>query len=323
MRQKNLIALIILFVLTLPALAQKPSKKLNRRTNSREIQKRQAEADKKNREFSAFAPRNLTTAQSEQRDDFLWHAETAYTSYPRAGNISLSSPTRYGIKKNLELQTQLAAVTFVPNLFLKKRWVDQTYKVATLHGIYSATPGLNYAQNNNYTKIVASNIDIPLTLSVKNQLLISRPFYGSSCGPNQPYLIITAGVSFDMSLPIAENNLQEINRHFLANRSAAFAKNGWFATMMLRGDLQLNELLMLEASLKYFRGSFSGKYALEQRAGIQTFIRHNLTFGAGYALSYANYKEVNRIGFLPVIDLCWYFGKKQSRDKGLFSPDMN
>jgi hypothetical protein len=322
MRLKNFTVLILFVGLTLPVLAQKPSKKLNRRTNAREIQKRQAEADKKDRESFAFAPRILTAAQSEQRDDFLWQAETAHTSYQRAGNISLTSPSRYGLKKDLELQSQLAAIAFVPNLFLKKRWVDQTYKIATLHGIYSATPGLQYAQKRNYTKIVASDATIPLLLTVRNQLLVSRPFMGSTCSPNQPYLILTAGASIDLNIPLAENTMQEINHHFLANRSTAFTKHGWFGTLMLRADVQLNNLLMLEASLKYFRGSFSGNYALEQRAGIHTFIRHNLTFGAGYALSYANYQNVNRIGFLPTVDLSWYFGKKQSRKKGLFDPNM-
>jgi hypothetical protein len=318
-----LIIILACLVSTQVDAQNKKKFKRNKGTSKREIKKRQQQAFEKD-ERNAFNPKQpMGARQNDSRDDLLWHGETANTVYDGAANISLVNASRYGLKPGLELSSHLPLNYWVPNLFIKKRWRNDTWYVASKHGFYSATPGLNWANNHNYSSIVDDAEDIPFILSMKNELSVSRLIMNHDrCGRDKPYIIITGGIGVDFGVPFGDSDLEEMEGHLLANRSPALTGSGYTAYLKARGDWQITPILMLGGGFKYFRGDFSGNGALEHNTELQTLITRQFTFSVGYILSFANYQDTNGTAILPFFDLTYYFGKRQGRQKGLFGKGM-
>jgi hypothetical protein len=270
--------------------------------------------------FNELQP--MGSSLSRDRVDYLWSSETAYTSRKRTGNVSLTTPSRLGISHGLELSTILPANYWVPNLMVKKTHFNKKLLVSSRHGVYSATPGLLWAQKRGYQTIADSMVKVPGIISLRNELIISKPFGGDEiCDSGRPYLIITAGASADVGIPFEKNYLSHIDEHVLGSRSPALAGKGWLFSGRLRVDAELTNSIFIEAGIKGFFGNFYGGKSLEQHAGLQSFISNNFSFTLGYILSVGNFSSSN-IKIYPSIDLSWYFGSKPGPSKGLFDRKM-
>ncbi len=324
--KNHLCLLSVLFILlcTIETTAQSNKKfKGKKGTSKREIRKRQQEEIKQDNSNVFNAKQAMGSRQNDNRDDLLWHGETANTIYKGAANISLISPSRYGLKTGLELSSYLPLNYWIPNIYIKKRWHNDNWYVASKHGLFSATPGLNWANNNGYTSIVDNVENIPFVLAMKNELLLSRLIINNDrCGKNKPYIILSAGLGVDVGVPFGNSDLKEIKGHFMANRSPAFTGSGYTAYLKARADWQMTNMLMLGGGLKYFRGNFSGNSALEHNLELQILVLPRLSFSLGYLLSVANYTNTNGIAILPFLDITFYLGRKQARQKGLWGEKM-
>ncbi len=313
---------MVLVSLDVDAQSKKKYKR-NKGTSRKEIRKRQQEAFEKD-DTNAFNPKQpMGARKNDRRDDLLWHSETANTIYHGAANISLVNPSRYGLRSDLELSSSLLLNYWVPNLTLKKRWQNNNWYIASKHGLYSATPGFNWAQRKNHTSIIDDDAEVPFVLSMKNELIFSRLIMNHDrCGRDKPYIILSGGIGVDFGVSFGDSTLREIEGHFLTNRSPALTGSGYTAYAKLRADWQMNPYLILGGGFKYFRGDFSGSGALEHNADIQAFILPAFSVSAGYALSIANYKDESTLGIIPFLDLTWYIGKRQGRQKGLWGKKM-
>lgn len=315
---------VVCLMLTGTAFAQSGSGLKGKRSSKREIQKRQQEADQKEAEQTPFAPSEQSGRETAQvRDDLLWPAESGNTVYQHAGNLSVMAPARYGILDGLEAESYLGLARWVPNLFVKKRWRQGRWYVASRHGIYSATPGYRYYQSEGNTVYAQPDDAIPMILSTKNQLIVSRVYRDYlGCRGRQPYLIISGGIGVDFGVPLGENDLRETNKHFLANRSIALTGNDYLAHLFVRADYQYSPAWVFSGSLKYFRGNFTGHNAFEQHLAAEGFVSDNLSFTFGIQFSEAAYNTPNRIGIAPMLDICWYLGTKKARDMGLYDQNF-
>lgn len=317
--------LMLVFCLIVTNIWSQSNKKFkgNKGTSKKEIKKRQQEAYDRD-DTNAFNPKQpMGARENDDRDDLLWHGETANTVYDGAANISLVKPSRYGLKPGLEISSNLLLNYWVPNIYLKKRWRNESWYVTSRHGLYSATPGLHWANNKNYSSVVDNASEIPLILSMNNELMVSRLIMSDTrCGRDKPYIILTGGLGFDFGVPLGASDLSEMQGHFLANRSTALTGLGYSAYLKLRADWQMTPMLMLGGGLKYFRGNFSGNGALEHSAELQTLVLSRLSFSIGYALSFANYADTSGVGVIPFFDITYFLGKRQGRQKGLFGNKM-
>ena len=328
MMNKILVPLfMVIFLITLHDGVSQTNKKFKgkRHTSRRELERRIREGEERNQTEMPFAmAQESNTKRGAFRDDFMWKAETGNTIYEKAGNVSIVEPSKYGLREGLEIQSHIPILYWIPNVFVKKRWVNKNWYLSTRHGLYSATSGLNYAQKNGYYDIVDSSSTVPFILSLKNEILFSKTFNKDySCHPNQPTWILNAGVGIDFGIPInGETDLNEIDGHFISNRSAALIGDGYSMYVFGGSIFQMGRNLFLDGSLKYFHGTFSGHNALEQQTRLEYFINYNFSVTGGYKLSFANYSNINAIGIIPMIDISWYFGKKQGRENGLFDRKM-
>ncbi len=316
---------MMLFFLSAGTYAQTGKKpKLNKRTSKREIKKRQKDAREKNKDSNAFNPlQPMGSRENMERDDIFWGSETANTVYIRAGNISLLTPSCYGIKQDLEISTVLGYDFWMPNLMIKKRWRNERLKIASRHGLYSATPGLHWAQNNGFYDYVDSLADIPVVISLRNEVFFSYAFYRDvHCIQQQPFIILTLDLGADAGIPIGSSTLEEFQKHFLTNRSPALMGQGVTGFAKARVDSKIYDYLYLSTSMNFYFGTFTGSFGFENHTSVQTFITRNFSVSLGFYVSFANYGFNPKAGILPFFDLSWYFGQKESRQKGLFNKNM-
>jgi hypothetical protein len=321
----GILLLAFLFSVISGSYAQTGKKpKLNKRTSKREIKKRQEEARKKNKDTNAFNPlQPMGSTESLERDDIFWGSETANTVYVRAGNISLLTPSRYGIKQDLEISTVLGFDFWIPNAFIKKRWKNDRLKIATRHGLYSATPGLNWAQKQDLNDYVDSLAEIPFVISLRNEVFFSYAFYHDvGCIQRQPFIILTLNLGVDGGIPIGNSTIDEFEHHFLTNRSPALLGQGATGFAKLRLDSKMYDYLYFATSMNFFYGTFTNNFGFENHTSIQTFFTKTFSVSAGFYVSFADYNLKNKAGILPFLDISWYFGQKESRQKGLFNKQM-
>ena len=259
---------------------------------------------------------------NEQRGAFLWHSETAGTVARRSGNLSLIGATRYGVTSTLELSTHLAFDYWIPNLSLKKIWRRDDWVISSRHTLASATPGMQWARRHHNFDLVTDE-QVPFILSTTNELLVSRPFIDrQGCNGVQPWLILTASASFSFGLPFGGYEGREMQAHFMANRGEAWAGQGFYGCLKTHADWQMLPNTVLRGGVRYYAGSFTGTHAVELDATLEYFIRSRLSVSGGCLFSLAGYEGLNRVGFLPFVDLSWYFGRHDAMQTGLFEQDV-
>ena len=325
--KRHLYILLVLAIslFAVETLAQSNKKfKGKKRTSKREIKKLQQEALKKDDTNAFNSKQVMGSKQKDSRNDLLWPGETANTVDRGAANISLLSPSRYGLKPDLELSSNLLLNYWVPNVYIKKRWRNnKKWYVASKHGLYSAAPGLNWVNKNAYTSVADHVEAIPFVLSMNNELLVSRMIINNErCGRDKPYVILTGGLGVDFGVPFGDSDLKELKVRVLANRSPALIGSGYTAYLKARADWKMTNSVMLGGGLTYFRGDFSGNSALEHNVQLQMLVLPRLSFSVGYLLSVDNHTNAGGVGILPFFDMTFYLGRRQARQKGLFGGKM-
>ncbi len=286
---------------------------------TRDLEKRQREVSQGNM-FNPLQP--MGARENFQRDDHIWSAETAYITTVNAGNLSITTPSRIGIHRNNELQSLLGAAFWVPNLMLKHRIRSDNWWIASRHGIYSSTPGLEWAKQNKHQSIADSLVKVPHIFTIRNELIISKPWDNDyTCVNQQPYLILTAALALDYGFPIGSNDLIDIDEHLGGSRNPALTGKGLLMNARLRADAQLTYRTFIEGGVKFFFHNFETLNAVEHHAALNYFLNHNTSISPGYILSFVN-SGSSKVKIFPSIDLTWYFGEKPRRPRGLFEQQM-
>jgi hypothetical protein len=281
---------------------------------TRDLDKRQRETGQANA-FNPLQP--MGSSLNNERNDYIWSSETAYITNLNSGNVSLTTPSRLGFHPNAELQSLLGSATLVPNLMLKRRLHSGKWLFATRHGIYTPTPGLKWAQKQKYHSIADTTLLIPHIFTVRNELLVSKPFFDPAvCDAKVPYLVISASLAFDYGFPFKENNLVSINEHILGSRSPGLTGNGPLLISRLRVDARITDYLFLEGGVRYFIGNMPNN-GFEHHASLNYFLFRSFTVSPGYILSVGDFGN-SGLQIFPFFDMTYYFGKKSRRPSGLF-----
>ncbi|MGQ1945564.1 hypothetical protein ACT3CD_00510 [Geofilum sp. OHC36d9] len=286
---------------------------------TRELEKRRVKAGQNSNSFNPLQP--MGGSRNTQRDDFIWSDGTAYITARGNGNLSVATPSRLGIRSGYELQSLLGADYWVPNVMLKKGWQAKTWWWASRHGIYSAFPGLEWAQKRAFQSVVDSTTVIPPTLTLRNELMVSRPFFNAlNCNSKTPYLVLSAAVAADYGLSFKKNELVQIREHIVGSRYPALTGNGLLVTMRLQADANLTDALFIRGNLKYLMGEMRYN-AFEHEARVEYLFSSRASVSGGYIFSVGKYAS-STLGVLPFIDICFYFGRKAHVSNRLFEQPM-
>ncbi|MFW6352017.1 MAG: hypothetical protein ACOC2E_06485 [Bacteroidota bacterium] len=256
------------------------------------------------------------------RDDHIWTAGAAATSYAKAGNLSLSSASRYGISQGIELQTWLGLDYWIPNLFVKREISRGNIWISSLHGFYSSWPGLKQVSSGGGPFPADSLSGVPLTLSVKNQLIVSKLFYDvMDCNPHQPYLVLSASLALDYGIAFSEEEIYMKERHLLTPRAKSYLGEGLLGTISVRGDWKINPVLFGRGEIRALVGNFPSGMAIEQQSSVEYFPFRDLSLSGGYVLGIGNFGS-RFLSLWPLVDISIYFGRKQGHKQGLFEKKM-
>lgn len=292
-------------------------KKINKGTSSREIRKRQEDANKKSmyNRFNELQP--MGKKASLIRTDYIWSYETANTVPEHGGDINIIMPSRFSTKQSIEFGTSVASIPFIPTLYLKKRWKKGKIYIATRHQIYSYSPLLYFAQRQEYTSIFPTQAVVPNSYGLKNELIVSKPFLKDlKCGSvKQPFIIATAAIGLDYGFSSKSTDVNIIPQKFFKQRSATILGEGSFVTMRLQGDFYLLQDLYLSVAI---RGLFSTPLygnSIEQNSMIKYKISPKFSISLGY---WATFDKGKGSPIIPLFDLSYHFGYKEQREKGLF-----
>jgi hypothetical protein len=260
--------------------------------------------------------------RTDLRDDHIWSGGTAATSYFNAGNVSLASASRYGVSQGLELQSWLGLDYWIPNLFIKREISRGDIWVSSLHGAYSSWPGLKQVYEKGGSFPADSLTGVPLTISVKNQLMVSKPFYDvMDCNPHQPFLVVTGFLALDYGFAFTDEEIYIEERHLITPRSIAYAGKGLYGTLGVRGDWRINPVLYARGELRGLVGNFPSGVTIEQQSSVEYFPFRNFSLSGGYVVGMGRFGE-RFFSLWPFFDFSIYFGKKQGRKRGLFEQTM-
>lgn len=307
---------LILSVHNMSAQARLFNKKQNRIDRAtKNLEKRKKAAGEDDLNMGAMKMKDLS------RTDFLWNPNTAYTLEKFNGDISITQYSRLAISKKDELQTNLGADFFIPNLFIKHNWYKKKFYISTRHGLYSSSPGLNWAQNKGYNQIVDSTLNLPFIGAIKNELIFSFPFWDSAnCNAKKEYMVLTAAVSADYGLKFNNGDSFTLDFPFLADRTSVLAGNGLLIVPRIQFDANLTQRMFIRAKAEFFTGDM--KYnAFEQQTNIEYILFKNFSISAGYVFAYSK-NSYQKVAILPFADLTIYFGKMNSRQSNLFDRKM-
>ena len=260
--------------------------------------------------------------QTDLRDDHIWSSNSAGTSYQNAGNISFTSASRYGLTPGLEVQTWLGLDFWIPNIFVKREISRGDLWISSLHGVYSSWPGLKYADAKGGPFPADSLTGVPLTLAVRNQLIVSKPFFDvMDCNPHQPFLVLSGFLAIDYGMAFSDEKIYIEERHVITPRSRSYVGDGLVGTVGLRGDWRINPVLYGRGELRCLVGNFPSGMAIEQQSTVEYFPFLNLSLSGGYLLGMGSFGS-NFLSLWPVVDISFYFGRKQGRKRGLFEQRM-
>ena len=320
---KHYLIVLILICFTLPDRSQAQiwpfRKKSQVEKATKDLEKRKQEAGEGN-QFNRLQP--FGQSRENMRDDYIWSAATAATSYPHAGNISVTTPARYGIKQGLELSTIPILNYWAPNIFVKNEISRGKIWVSSLHGVYTSWPGLKMVYNEKNFLLADSVSNVPRVVSFRNQIIFSKPFFNKlSCYPHQPNLILSASLALDFGIPFDDEEIYLEDNLFKTPRSMSYEGTGWFGTFSFRADWHMLTQLYGRGEIRLLTGNFPTNLTLEQQSSIEYFPLNNLSISAGYILGVGNIGP-NSLKLLPFLDIAFYFGKKQDRQRGLFKQQM-
>ncbi|WP_066630186.1 hypothetical protein [Labilibacter marinus] len=315
---RHILLVITLVLMAAPQVQGQFKKNRNKGTSKREIRKRQEEANKKSQynKFNELQPMGHKSSQA--RIDMIWSYETANTVPIYAGDISLIAPSRFSTYRGVEFGGSIAALPVAPNFYIKKRWKEGGVYVASRHQIYSYAPMLYWAQQLEYPGIFPPNENLPISIGIKNELILSKPFLKDlKCGSvKQPYIIITAAAAFDYGIPIYDTSVEMMERKFFQQRSGVILGGGGFITARLQGDFYIaRDLYGTMAIRALFSGGEIGN-SIENNGLLRYKLTPRFSLSGGYWLTFGKGSEGP---IMPIFDLTYHFGNKQGRQKGLFT----
>jgi len=314
---KYLIA-IFFFVLFIQNSDAQFWKKRNKSTSKREIRKRQEEANKKSEynKFNELIP--MGSPLSVARNDYIWTYETANTVSPYGGDISIIGPSRYSFNKGNEIGTSLASIPIIPMVYYKHVWRQENFVVSSRHEFYSFTPALNVLRSIEKHNIIPLESQVPHSIAMKNELIVSKPFLKTlKCGGvKQPYLILTGAFAYDYAYAFKETDIEVVEYKFLRNRSGVILGNGSFASLRLQGDLYLRRGIYLTAAVRGIFVNNNIGNVVEQNSSLKMFLSPKFSTTIGY---WMNFGKGEGTFIVPVLDLTYHFGMKETREKGLFN----
>ncbi len=279
----------------------------------KEEEKRKADSIR----FNVFNPlQEMGEPIKEINSEFIWTYETAHVVKPKHYEVTIVTPIRVGLPKDMEIGTSILGLPFIPTVFLKKMWWKEKIYISSRHQIYSYFPLLYYGKKSGNANIFPVGYDVPQSVAVKNELIVSKSFKKPlKCGgASQTYAVYTAGLSIDYGFANSAVELNSLPNRFLNTRSP-LALGGYMASMRVQADYYLNRVFFLTLAARGIYSDNDVGFTFEHNLHIKYAPNLRLYFNLGY---WTNFSSGSGSFIIPVFDIGYFFGSK-GRATGLFN----
>ena len=209
---------------------------------------------------------------------------------------------KMGIGKQMELRVQPLFFFISPNLGLKKGWLHKnSWLISSNHQINYPSIFLNMIAGEGAGGILPDNSQIPPMITLKNELLVGRYWYGLAT------LRLGAATTFSFG----DKDFPDIDLPFLYSRMLSFNHTpNLYAGINLRKGL--SEQFHLEADFTAFKVDLTGNNAFVYESQLIVFWKLSTKFAikAGAAASHGQFPYGKDFRVIPLFDLLYGFGGK-------------
>jgi len=262
---------------------------------------------------------------------------TACTIDKHRFELSLFSPSRYGIGEKTEVFTDVLGDIMIPNVGLKHRWFT---KPAQDKGGFLRTremhfgtvhtfdyPGIFFNGVKKHTSdYIPDTCTVPSVITMKNEARLTIMLQKkTNCEPGNFLLTLRAGVKNSFKVG-KESNMPPIDRHTLWYRESVVCLDTivWFVGADV--DIHIAGKLNLLMDADFYSVDWNVKdWSGENKLFVYGYFgyKQNVMLEAGVKLLYGTVFDNFKFKALPMIDVSYYFSLKKKRDKGLFGPEIS
>ena len=264
----------------------------------------------------------LTNAQCT-----LWTVGNAQTVNQNSLAISAFQNTRYGITRTLEIGAQPLAMVLLPNIYVKKQWLNKNnFMLTSRHGVYYPGIAMNFLQNRgqkfpqrmkmNRDTIFPSNNVLKGNPTLTNELLIST-FLQPATICTAANLLLTAKIGLHISSVSDQQILDTIPYPVLYARTQAYHKQAmWYIGTQLDGHFFLQNL-DFSTDLQLIGIGGLSNWSIEHKFLLLLTKYNNIRLLGGYKLAHTTIQGFDsRTSFFPMIDFTYQFQFKRKKARG-------
>jgi hypothetical protein len=255
----------------------------------------------------------------------LWTDGTAFTVQPKTLELSLFRPSKYGLTKKDELSAHPLGFFVMPHLFYKRRWIK--FKVFKLKFMMSLRHGLYYPYfalklnrrlSFGFSELIPTDAQIPHTLALQNEIIISHFLQDPShCSPGN--YLITGRLGFKYAFKFSPFEHPLIYQSILYRETVVFVPGlVWYTGVDLDGHL--NFMFNYFADLDFYSYGFLKNWAIEGKLGIMGYRGKHLSAFAGLKLGFSTIPLRNRFLIMPIAGISYTldFRKRTKHGTELF-----
>ncbi len=267
---------------------------------------------------------SVVPVQSQNR---IWTDGTAFTIPHREVEISLFRLSKIGISKKDELSIHPLAAAVLPHLFYKRRWVKfrmfkGNYMLSSRHGVYYPSWALRLTRNLNIFNLLPEDTQIPNSICIQNELILSR-FLKEPSHCNAGDMLITGRIGFKYSFGWGESTPPVIYRSVLYRETfVVHPEIIWYVGLDLDG--YLNYVLNYFVDLDFYSVKLLKYWSIESKLGIMGYLGEHWSAFGGLKLAFSTMSDRNRFLLFPIAGVSYTFKykRKKRRGKGLFRRKM-
>lgn len=243
--------------------------------------------------------------------------KTAYTVSQSQLHASLLAPIRYGLLPKLELQTFLGLWAYrTPNIYVKKNWYEDRWIFSSKHGLVYPTQGLKVFREDDRDHTINKDAEIPQIITFQNEIIASYVL-NPTCNVETPYWIATGRLGVDFAVTgERDESFNRMTFFSFYHRTASFYGDKLlYAGLQLDGGFLQKVYFNLGVDVYSVDLDFNG---LEAQGNLIYHYNQKLSFAAGLKFISTKNPIESEVNYVPMLDVCYRFGKKAGWQKGLF-----
>jgi hypothetical protein len=251
----------------------------------------------------------------------LWTDGTAFTVAKKKLELSIFRPAKYGITKKDQISVHPLGFFVLPHGFYKRRWIkfklfNQRFMFSSRHGLYY--PYFALKINNwlpiGYTETNPANAEVPHTLALQNEVLLSH-YLNEPSHCTRGDKLITAHIGFKYAFKLSNYEQALIYKSILYRETVVLTPGlVWYVGADIDGHL--NQMFNYFADLDYYAHAFVNSWAIERKLGIMGYRGKKVSGFAGIKMGFSHLPDKNHFLIMPILGASYHIDMRLKKKWG-------